>query len=915
MEDSEQAFGDLPNLNPNVTTGRGGHQSPTHQTTVQDGDSESSQRSQGQFEGPPQTPAQFYPIQPTQLPMHQSPAHQPARTPAPTSEAIFGAPTAPRNPLAGQANTQSHAPFGQYNQPSQSMFGQLNRTGQLGQASQSVLTSQPTIEARLANQEQRIERLEQSSSRVEAKLDGLSQSLKLLGQGFNEQRQLQSTGGTSPAPEDWYTQQVPPVRPVQQNQNPFGVPPPVPPKPAYLQNAPQAYLQPEVKLSDIGLFHPNLKVTSEYPAGDILSSGKEVIYRDVMLFVQQVRRVGRTKPGIAPYIHTCFRGAAMQWFSALTEEIQDWLIADPKKLLDTLTEKYRLSRSLALDKLHREHYTMQNALDMRSADEYVQAIMRYCRSAGINDTDAILAHAWDNLEFELQRDTRAPVTGDSTDDFAKRLQQASELWSKKARQSNQSSQDREEAAFQRGLAKARRDMLVQQNQPQYQPPQQWQGYNQQQGFNQQNQGYRQRQYQPRNEQRFEPRAERNTVLPPPNQPAQASQSRPPYNGQKLLTNTADDGSFEHQHQDPQFQHGYQDQNQPSNQPNYQPAYQPEYEPQTSQYQPDYQSNLTSFQQNYHTYFIDKDLGPIDVFFNDSPANEGKAPPFSCTKCLRRWSNGDQLHEHLLGEHKINSRASPYTNLVHHISVYSPTTRGYIKVIARTPDKQRRDICLDSGSMVSLIDSKLAKAMNLTPHVMKNVNLTGVGNQTTSSYVNYTLKIGDEDVFVQAYVIDDLTAGILLGADVIEDYSIDLVTSKRMVAIGDSQVPMSFGRAGGIVVNHTVISPPALASSPKTPRAEPAKFRAVTSHPSSAPRATLPANRTSGTPQAGKAGKAQKQPQNQPQKDHKCQRCFRTFCSGNELHRHIASTHTMLRRRRSSERNHRPRDLASPWRQL
>ena len=259
-----------------------------------------------------------------------------------------------------------------------------------------------------------------------------------------------------------------------------------------------------------------------------------------------------------------------------------------------------------------------------------------------------------------------------------------------------------------------------------------------------------------------------------------------------MINNVDETSFEHQYQ-----------NQLTNQSDYQLAYQFKYHFENQFYQSEYQFNFTFFQQNYHIYFIDKNVESINVFFNDSSISENKLLAFSCDKCIRRYSNDDQLHEHLLKNHKVDSKISSYIKLIHHISVFSFTTREYIKIIVRTFDRKRRDICLNSDNMMFLIDSKFVKNINFTFHVMKNVNLIDVDNQITNCYVNYIIKIDEKNVFVQAYVINDLTIEILLKVDVIENYNIDLLTFKRIITLDNNEISMIFERIENIMINHAI----------------------------------------------------------------------------------------------------------------
>ena len=99
--------------------------------------------------------------------------------------------------------------------------------------------------------------------------------------------------------------------------------------------------------------------------------------------------------------------------------------------------------------------------------------------------------------------------------------------------------------------------------------------------------------------------------------------------------------------------------------------------------------------------------------------------FSCNRCIRCYNNENQLHQYLRKNHNVDSRISSYIKLIHHINVYFFITREYIKIIARTLDDKRCDICLNNNNMMFLIDSKLIKNKYFIFYVMKNVNLIDV----------------------------------------------------------------------------------------------------------------------------------------------------------------------------------------------
>ena len=364
-------------------------------------------------------------------------------------------------------------------------------------------------------------------------------------------------------------------------------------------NGPKKHLAVDFKASDIGFFAPGLAITSEYPAGDVINVSKYTVYRDVVLFVQQVRRIARSSPeDIASRLHECLRGPAMLWFSGLMVELQDRICSAVDIFCTRLEQKYKMSTSQAFDNLTSEHYTMADAQKLRSVDEYIQAILRYSRAAELPES-AALTIAWKNLDFELQRDVRVLEPNDDQDDFIKRLEQACELWASKSRQS---AAEREKAAYQRDLktnARQQQQLIGYQQQEYQQQGYQQQGYPQQSGQNRQ-------QYQRPS------RSERNQVMPPPQQytisanatstfgPARGYNTPPTYvpaNDQKLLVNTAEVVEI--------------DENEA-------------------------QSQAVNF------YFVDEEAGPVEVFFNDFVFQQEAQSPFSCMKCARRWDTYDDL---------------------------------------------------------------------------------------------------------------------------------------------------------------------------------------------------------------------------------------------------------------------------------
>ena len=142
----------------------------------------------------------------------------------------------------------------------------------------------------------------------------------------------------------------------------------------------------------------------------------------------------------------------MQWFTTQPVSIQDFLNRDVAGFCSSIQEKYEMSSSLAMDKMNQERYSMDDAKNLHPADDYVQAMLRYGRSAGNNDA-ASLMKAWKDLKWNLQRDVSCPTKDTTPDELVRRIDQAAELWSSQARITSSTSKDSE---YQRGFKAGKR---------------------------------------------------------------------------------------------------------------------------------------------------------------------------------------------------------------------------------------------------------------------------------------------------------------------------------------------------------------------------------------------------------------------------------------------------------------------------
>jgi hypothetical protein len=71
------------------------------------------------------------------------------------------------------------------------------------------------------------------------------------------------------------------------------------------------------RIEEFGFFEPDLPVDERHPAGDVITVGRDTIYRNVDAFVERIKDAIATKgaPVVRDNLHLCLRGAATRWYT------------------------------------------------------------------------------------------------------------------------------------------------------------------------------------------------------------------------------------------------------------------------------------------------------------------------------------------------------------------------------------------------------------------------------------------------------------------------------------------------------------------------------------------------------------------------------------------------------------------------
>lgn len=162
----------------------------------------------------------------------------------------------------------------------------------------------------------------------------------------------------------------------------------LPPEPFVLSSEQHSQVE-RWNQADLGYFDPHLD-DRVHGAGVVVSVEKDVYYRNMVLFVQRIQNLVTFKGAalVRANIPTSLRGSALEWYtSELDDHERENLDKDPEidNWVVTLSQRFKVPTSVALNLLTNESYTLDNAQKCRPLAQYVRAIIRHGIGCNIID--------------------------------------------------------------------------------------------------------------------------------------------------------------------------------------------------------------------------------------------------------------------------------------------------------------------------------------------------------------------------------------------------------------------------------------------------------------------------------------------------------------------------------------------------
>ncbi len=217
-------------------------------------------------------------------------------------------------------------------------------------------------------------------------------------------------------------------------ESPFATPPPDPD--ATAKALPGGDSLPKITTerwnqADLGYFDPYLD--RAHGEGEIVLVGKDIYYRNVVLFVQYLQSLVTFQGAalIKANIATSLRGSAPEWYtSELSKFDRDTLNNDPgmKSWVNTLSYCFKVPTSVALGLITDETYSLNDVRARRPPAQYVCAIMQHRIGYNIVNIANQLFFAYRGLASELWVFVSPPTESMKAIDFIRTLEEKQEVW-------------------------------------------------------------------------------------------------------------------------------------------------------------------------------------------------------------------------------------------------------------------------------------------------------------------------------------------------------------------------------------------------------------------------------------------------------------------------------------------------------
>jgi len=189
------------------------------------------------------------------------------------------------------------------------------------------------------------------------------------------------------------------------------------------------------RIEEFGLFEPDLAVDERHPAGDVITVGRDTIYRNVDAFVERIKDAVATKGCfvVRDNLHLCLRGAATRWYTFEVSDLNKLAMrTDVTPSLDQwighLTARFRPRMAQAVRENTELLFRVSDIRAGKSILTYFQSKLLRSRAAGFATTHSQLIQVYMGLEATLRLGVFEPTQMTTIDQYRELLMEKEEVW-------------------------------------------------------------------------------------------------------------------------------------------------------------------------------------------------------------------------------------------------------------------------------------------------------------------------------------------------------------------------------------------------------------------------------------------------------------------------------------------------------
>lgn len=164
------------------------------------------------------------------------------------------------------------------------------------------------------------------------------------------------------------------------------------------------------------MFEPYLSINDRHPTGDVITAGRDSIYRNIDAFAERIKDAIATKGAalVRDNLHLCLWGAAMRWYTFEVADLtKQAMRTDVSPMLDHwighLTLHFRPRMAQAMRENTELTYHVADLCAGKPILTYFQTKLLHARAARFSTSHSQLIQIYMGIDAPLRQDLYEPT--------------------------------------------------------------------------------------------------------------------------------------------------------------------------------------------------------------------------------------------------------------------------------------------------------------------------------------------------------------------------------------------------------------------------------------------------------------------------------------------------------------------------